>query len=384
MDGGNSVEGSKELLTIPEVLSRLHISRSTFDRWRHHRQLPYYKIGRDIFVHQEELRDWVLRQRHGQHEVTPVVIGIQTHTAQTWSGLIIKELRLLETELSAIRKDSVSVIWENADSGLDLLEGMIQGRVHLAYLGDYPIAVGYKLSTLLHRFRLVLLAFDGKSEGGRGIAVLTRSNSKPFESRNLTVVTVPRSSAEHRLNRFVKDMGVSNIQVNYCTMSDGMHLITRQTLVAGCMWEPFPTLMQHLGTGQVIWEESRGQDYLTGLVTSHEWMTNNSSLIYAYLKAQLRAHDLMRTNPERMARVLSKSLGLPSQVIYQILTKTRWDAGIYSRDLQTLNMIGHSMFDEKNMEGIVVMDYLAEAARDMGLQDPRKACLDDWTSRELY
>jgi NitT/TauT family transport system substrate-binding protein len=256
------------------------------------------------------------------------------------------------------------------------MEGMIQG--------DYPIAVGHKLSTLLLRFRLVLLAFDGKSRGGRGIAVLTHSNYELFESNNLTLVTVPGSSAEHRLKQFVKDMGVSRVEVSYCAMSDGMHLITKQSVIAGCMWEPFPTLMQHLGIGRVIWEESQGQDYLTGLVTSQEWMTNHSSFVYAYLKAHLRAHELIRKSPERMAKVLSEALDLPPKVIYRILTQTRWDAGIYYRDLQTLSKIGHSMFHEMDIEGMVTMDYLADAAHDMGLPDPRSAYLDDWIPDEVY
>lgn len=42
-------------ISLQETLDLLGISRSTFDRWRKQKQLPYRKIGKEIWVDKQEL-----------------------------------------------------------------------------------------------------------------------------------------------------------------------------------------------------------------------------------------------------------------------------------------------------------------------------------------
>ncbi|WP_040714376.1 helix-turn-helix domain-containing protein, partial [Paenibacillus curdlanolyticus] len=302
--------GKLPYVTLQQAMDMLGVSRSTIDRWRRNKRLPYVQIGKEIMIDPVHLDEWIRAHAIVRTPGTPafcernapitVTIGYQSATAHMWSPLLIRGLKLFEQELAALRLPlAVQVEWRDAASGLSLVEAMIGGHVQIASLGDYPIMMSQRLSRMLPDFDAVLLAFDGKTAGGRGISVAVASDKTetreelPFER----IATVPHSSAGCRLNRLMRASGRSNLRVEHCTMKESWDGLVDRKIEASVMWEPYISLAQYVGAGSVLFEEGIGEDYLTGVVASTQWARSNEDIVIAYLKAHLRAHQYMRDNP---------------------------------------------------------------------------------------
>lgn len=129
------------LISLHEAVDLLGVSRSTFDRWRKLKQLPYVKIGKEILIDKEELEKWV--RHHASSANNPVftagtasirtpqeqqviTVGYQSGTANMWTSLLMKELGWFEEELALANPGRiVRVDWFDAANGTVLLQGMI-------------------------------------------------------------------------------------------------------------------------------------------------------------------------------------------------------------------------------------------------------------------
>ena len=47
------------LLTLQEAMNIFGISRATIDRWRQNKQLPFIKIGKEVFIEAGQLESWI-------------------------------------------------------------------------------------------------------------------------------------------------------------------------------------------------------------------------------------------------------------------------------------------------------------------------------------
>jgi len=339
------------LMSLREAMDLLGVSRATFDRWRKEKRLPYIKIGKEIWVDQEQLQEWV--RLHGQSrpfEPSPslrppprrvVRVGYQSGAALLWSTLVIKKLGLFEEELGRLSPTGeCEVVWQDAPNGMELVEELILGRVHIASIGDYPIMTAMALSRILPRFNPLFLAFDGKTGAGEGISLVVPARGaasgldRPGER---PVLTVGQSSASVRLREWLHASGGEPAPiVSRRTMVDCYHGIVMGQAEASVMWEPYLSWVQATGAGIPVSGEGPGSDYLTGLLTERSWAAENEDVVIAYLKAHLRAHDYMRKEPAAAAEIVSAASGFPAALAEEVLSRIRWDASTYGRDLQTL------------------------------------------------
>ncbi|MFB9324617.1 helix-turn-helix domain-containing protein [Paenibacillus aurantiacus] len=394
------------LLTLQEAMDQLGVSRSTIDRWRRQRRLPFIKIGKEVLFDPLELERWV--RKHGIIAEPPftaagtkpeqddvVTIGYQSGTAHMWSPIIIRELRLFEQELAEFRLGrAIQVRWEDASSGLDLVEGMIAGRVQLASLGDYPIVMSRHLSRILPGFDVALLAFDGKSPGGRGISIAMPHGGRIKHLEDLlsaTIATVPHSSAEFRLQLLLRQSGQSGWTVEHCSMKESWNSLLEKRVQASVMWEPYISLTQYAGAGHVLYESGIGGDYLTGLIGHRQWASRNEPIVLAYLKAHLRAHRFMREEPFTAAKIVARATGFPFPVAVSVLNRVRWDAAVYTKDLMSLRelpafpSIGPANPLSAPDPLIAETDYLAEAARLLALPRFGSELRDsEWSAQFCY
>ena len=392
------------LLTMQEAMDLLEISRSTLDRWRKDKKLPFIKIGKEVYFHKDDLQFWL--RRHTQvldsmdlsnhhDDNNCITIGYQSGTAHMWTPILIKEFDLLAEELANIdRSRHWNIKWKNAANGLELVEGMITGEIQIASLGDYPILVAERLGQILPKFHPALLAFDGKSINGRGIAIVVPNRASVHEPSDLyqTIFsTVQNSSAGQRLKKMLASIGNIESQVIHQEMEESLAGIINGRVQASAMWEPYISLINYHGKGRVLFPEGMGGDYLTGVVADSNWSSTNESLVIAYLKAHLRAHSIARIYPEKAARMIARSTGLPIVVVAQVLSRVRWDAAVYKRDLQTLKNL--DSFDAVNLgqmvrnENNILFDsrFLEQAANKLRLPLLSSNHLNgDWSNELLY
>ena len=390
------------LITMQEAMDFLGVSRSTIDRWRKHKQLPFIKIGKEVFFDKEILIKWLynhtqintpasLPQNPQSHSI-PITVGYQSGTAHMWSAVLIKELNLFEEELKKMfPHHSFSIRWRNASKGIELVEDMIKGTVQIASLGDYPIMLSFEFCRLLPTFQSVLLAFDGKTTNGKGISLVAQKETfieDVSDLVNVSVSTVSFSSAEHRLKRLLCSIGDSHPQIINQDMEMSMKGIVQQRIGASVMWEPYPSLINYYQAGNVFFETGMGDDYLTGIVSEQNWCKQNEEIVVAYLKAHLCAHKILREDPSSAAKVLSRSTGVPIEVVSQIISRVRWDAAIYVRDLETIGNFHTTEYNDRfqNFNGIIANDdYLQMAISELKLPMlPSIYMRDEWSEEDLY
>lgn len=395
------------MLSLQDLMDLLGVSRATIDRWRKDKQLPHIKIGKEIWIDKEKLQAWILlhempgvvRQRPGHGTANPashavITVGYQSGAALLWSPLIIKQLGLFEEELRRISsRVRYEVRWMNASNGMELVEELIAGRVDIASVGDYPIVAGQALSHILPRFQPLVLAFDGKTRNGGGISLVVPSGSRfrqPEQLAAAAISTVGNSSASYRLNEWMNAYGLLAEPIAFRKMGDCLDGILTGSVEASVLWEPYLSWAQALGAVMPI-AESAGGDYLTGLMTDGAWAKDNEDVIIAYLRAHLRAHDLIRKQPDRAAALVQAASGFPSAVVKHVLSQIRWDASFYSKDLQTLHQLGDS---QKEHFPVIkasrdsfpfIKTYLQDAVESLNLPILPDAPLPgDWSNENLY
>lgn len=389
------------LITLQEAMNVFGISRATIDRWRQTKQLPFIKIGKEIFIDPDDLQQWIRSYTFVQkgsaanrktRETLKISIGYQSGTAHMWSSLLIKETGFFEEELkTCFPRQWIEINWYNSSNGLELLEGMIMGRIHIASLGDYPIKMAQTLSGLLPSFQSVLLAFDGKTPNGKGISIVVPPSSpiqKLEDLYGVQISTVPHSSASSRVERLFAATGCSaDPQIVATPMGESMKRISRSEACASAMWEPYPSLLQDSGAGKIMFEEGMGEDYLTGVIADKTWAEANPHIIIAYLKAHLRVHHLIRTQFDKVVKLIHLSTGFPERIATKILRGVRWDAAIYERDLQSLQKLDTQSIGSTTDKSSFYLktDYLQSALEDLQLPPvPNGPIRGEWSTEIVY
>lgn len=345
------MRSDRELLTLQEAMDLLQISRSTINRWRRNKSLPFLKIGRDVYVDKDKLLAWASRYEHThndpdtdkQQRIETVTVGYQSMNAHLWSSLIIKELRLFEEELLELRpRRQIHVQWRDLH-GPSQMEELVIGRIQIASIGDYPLVNVFKLNQLFPSFQANLLAFDGKNASSEQVSLVIphKSDIRTLDQLSgRTVSTFVHSSAWHRLFKALGQDASNRPRIINQNSRQSFHDILNTQVDACTMVEPYLSVVQRYQLGRIIKLEDNGDDYLTGIVADNKWLREHEDIVVAYLKAHLRAHQLLRNSPLRMAKIISEHTDFPLEIVTGILDGIRWDAAIYQRDLQTLVNIG--------------------------------------------
>ncbi|WP_182303173.1 helix-turn-helix domain-containing protein [Cohnella cholangitidis] len=396
-----------DLLNLQEAMDILGVSRATIDRWRKDKKLPHIKIGKEIWIDKNKLQAWVhLHARAQEQEGTVkissssrvITVGYQSGAALLWSTLVIKRLGLFEEELRGIAPSAdYKVKWVNAPNGMELVEELIGGNLHIASIGDYPIMASRALSHVLPRFKPLFLAFDGKTRNGGGISLVVPTGSvihRPEDLNGAAISTVGNSSASYRLQDWSSTFGLESAPVVHRTMGDCLNGIIEGDVAASVLWEPYLSWVQSIGAGVPVLSEGVGGDYLTGLLADGNWVQGNEEVVIAYLKAHLRAHEFIRNQPDRAAAVVSEASGFPVAIVAGVLSQIRWDASLYQRDLQTLNRLSEQQSGqlpaaakpERQGDGFAFgKQYLQTAVEELKLPIlPDTPLQGDWSRDMIY
>ncbi|MFD0678562.1 MULTISPECIES: helix-turn-helix domain-containing protein [unclassified Paenibacillus] len=388
------------LIHIREVMDQLDVSRSTIDRWRKNKQLPSVKIGKEIYFDKNEVMRWY--REFGQVRRTPsasssdetLIIGYTTVSTHMWSPLIIKEFGLLEEELKRIRsKDRIEVKWHKAKDGMELINWMIAGNIHIATFGDYALSVSHLVGTLLPDFRPILLAAAGKSTNGDGFGMVVPTDltlGSISELATLPIATTFRTNAEYRLRKMLESHNMPELNIIHRSIEESMESLRQGRLSASIMWEPFLSLVHHQKIGKSIFNQELGLGFMAGIVADERWVLAHEDLAVAYLKANLLANRLIRDQPNRVAKIFSVETGFALEVTSLSISKIRWDAALYYKDLKMLNYfepaqhLGQISPSKEQMEIRFNTRYLRIAAQELKLPALPLTPLDGAWQKELY
>ena len=102
--------------------------------------------------------------------------------------------------------------------------------------------------------------------------------------------------------------------------------------------EPYLSLLRESGAGKLLLEDEDGLggDYLTGVVADGSWAREHELIVIAYLKAHLRAHQLIRHEFDRVVIILHLATGFPVPVIHRVMSRvTVGCSDLYTRSAHT-------------------------------------------------
>ncbi|PYI54534.1 helix-turn-helix domain-containing protein [Paenibacillus flagellatus] len=388
------------MLTMQEAMDQLGVSRSTVDRWRKEKRLPSYKIGKEVYFDKTELAAWVKTfasadpfVRPAAASAGPLKVGFTAAAAQMWSPLLMRRLGLLESELRQHGGPvGVDVEWRRAENGMRLVQELVAGHVHIATFGDYAISLCGVIGRLLPAFRAVLLASDGKAADGKGFAIVVPpglSVDYPSGLAELPISTTSRSNAEYRIQSMLAAIGIENARLLYEPVERAMERLAERSRIAAVLWEPYISIADYYRIGVPI-GEWRGSGFTTGVVADESWARSNGDLVEAYLRAHLKAHRMLRSEPSTAARLLAEETGHPVDAVRRAIANVRWDAALYEADLQAFGRIDpHSPRGGARPTGgapalRVDLRYLQEAVRRLRLPDIPAHPLPDAASATLY
>lgn len=324
-----------------------------------------------------------------------ITIGYQTPTAQTWGALIVKNQGLYEKHLQALEPETdFKIEWFDSSSGPPLNNGMIAGKIQLAFMGDMPILTnGYKGQTEPN-YRSVFLAFDGKGLNGKNQAILVPPNgAKTLQDLAGQTISVTLGSSAHRmlLAALEKNGLLDEVEIVDHSVMVGLQSIEQNKIAAHASWEPFPSLMLHRGTGEFLFDGAEtGIDYLDGVVADRRWVEAHPDYTVAFIKALIEAHQLIKNEPEQAAEIFAGESDFPIEVTRKMVQNIRFDAAIYERDLITLKGSAHYLQEldkigELDLEQFVDDRYLRQAVEELNmtyLTDEERQ--GEWIEDKLY
>ena len=338
------------LLTVTEALTVLGISRATFDRWKKEKQLPYIKIGKEVFVNKDKLEQWMAKFDFSENrktlkdmEKTTIHIGYQTGSAQLWSSIIIKKLQLFEKQLSELLPNqSIHVEWHHAHNGIDLVQQFLSNQLHFIAVGDFPIHISFNLARIFPHFDPLLIAFDGKTVGSDGIALVLHQEETTI-TKTLDIATVTSTSSEYHLQQLMKKKQLPFNTMAKLSMEACMTSFLQHEVDAAMMWEPYLTVVEQLSAGKrlEIQEEDADAVYLTGILANQNLITEpkQKHVTIAYLKSLLLAHQLLHEKDRVALKAIEEETGFSQATISSVLSRIRYDAIVYHDDIKRINKI---------------------------------------------
>ncbi|MEW9672200.1 ABC transporter substrate-binding protein [Ammoniphilus sp. 3BR4] len=331
----------------------------------------------------------------GDKSPVAITIGYQSPTAQTWGALIIKNQQLYEKHLKSLEPDrEFKVEWFDSPSGPPLNNGMIGGKIQMAFMGDMPLLSNGSKGQTEKNYRSVLLAFDGKGEKGKNQSVMVPNNGvESMEDLKGKSVSVPLGSSAHRMMlAALEKYGLSDeVEVVDHSVTVGMQSVEQNKIAAHATWEPYPTLMEHNGTGKLLLDGLETEiDYLDGIVADLNWVESHPEYTVAFLKALMEAHQFIQEKPEEAAKIFAEESKFPLEVCAKLVESIRFDAALYQRDLKTLQgsvefLIELGKLKDLDLEKFADDSYLRKAAEEMGkpyLSD--EELKGDWIGNKLF
>ena len=323
-------------------------------------------------------------------------IGYQSPTAQTWGAVVMKNQQLFEKELQAkFPKQEFTIEWFNSPSGPPLTNNMIASKLQLAFMGDMPILINGEKGETMPNYKSVFVAFDGKGLGGKNQALMIPkdSNMGINDLEGKTISTILGSSAHRMLLAALDKHGLTGkVNIVNQDVMVGMSSIEQNKIDAHATWEPYPSLILHDKVGKVLIDGAdTGVDYLDGVVADRTWAEAHPDYMVAFMKALIKAHQMIRENPVNAAEIFAAETSYPPEVCKKMAENIRFDAAIYERDLKTLEgskdfLSKLEKLNQLDLNRFVDKSYLEKAAKEMGMSylTDAESKNAEWLSGKVY
>ncbi|MER5963426.1 ABC transporter substrate-binding protein [Streptomyces sp. NPDC002057] len=255
-----------------------------------------------------------------------VTVGYQSKTINTvTAGTLLRSLGYFEEELAAQgRKDGVAyrVVWQDYATGAPITAQMTAGKIDIGSMGDFPLLINAaRGKELKEPTRLV--AVTGYNLRG-GLNTVVTAPGSPLRSlkdlKGRKVSTSVGSAADGTLVRALRRAGVDpekDVSKLNQQPSVGASALAAGSVDALSQFVAWPGLLAFQGKATPLYDGAElNLPTFHGVTVRERFAERRPAVLDAFLRAQHRATDHLRTRPVAAAESVAKETGLPAEVVH--------------------------------------------------------------------
>ncbi|MFF8807552.1 ABC transporter substrate-binding protein [Streptomyces omiyaensis] len=255
-----------------------------------------------------------------------VTVGYQSKTINTvTAGTLLRSLGYFEEELAAQgRKDGVRyrVVWQDYATGAPITAQMTAGKIDIGSMGDFPLLLNAARGRELKEPTRLVSVTGYNLRGGLN-TVVTAPGSELRTLADLKgkrVSTSAGSAADGTLVRALRRAGLDpakDVSKLNQQPSVGASALAGGSVDALSQFVAWPGLLAFQGKAQALYDGAE-LDLPTfhGVTVREEFARERAGALDAFLRAQRRATDRLRSAPVASAESVAKETGLPAEVVY--------------------------------------------------------------------
>lgn len=261
----------------------------------------------------------------GAKSVT-VTVGYQSKTINTvTAGTLLRSLGHFEEELAAQgRKDGITyrVNWQDYATGAPITAQMTAGKIDIGSMGDFPLLLNAARGKQLKQ-PTRLVSVTGYNLRG-GLNTVVTAPGSPLRSltdlKGRKVSTSVGSAADGTLVRALQRAGLDpakDVRKLNQQPSVGASALAAGSADALSQFVAWPGLLAFQGRATALYDGAE-LDLPTfhGVTVREKFAKERPEVLDAFLRAQRRATDELRTRPVASAESVAKETGLPAEVVY--------------------------------------------------------------------
>ncbi|CAM5629612.1 ABC transporter substrate-binding protein [Streptomyces tanashiensis] len=255
-----------------------------------------------------------------------VTVGYQSKTINTvTAGTLLRSLGYFEEELAQRGgKDGVTykVVWQDYATGAPITAQMTAGKIDIGSMGDFPLLINAARGKQLKE-PTRLVAVTGYNLRGGLNTVVTAPGSPLRTLKDLKgrkVSTSVGSAADGTLVRALRRAGLDpakDVRKVNQQPSVGASALAAGTADALSQFVAWPGLLAFQGRATALYDGAElNLPTFHGVTVRERFAKEHPEVLDAFLRAQRRATDELRTRPVASAESVAKETGLPAEVVY--------------------------------------------------------------------
>ena len=245
--------------------------------------------------------------------------------AVAWSPFEQNALLWVAEDQNLFSKNGLDVSFHKYDSGVASLNGMMNGEADITIgVSEFPI-----VKAAFGKTKVCILGAAAKIEQQYVVARKDKGIEKIADLKGKRIGTTIGTIAEFYLGRFLElnGMSVNDVTVvDLKTPAEWENAVPDGTVDAIVTAQPYADLASnHLGSNAIIWPAQSGQ-YIYGLiVSSDDWVANNSEAARRFLKSLVQAEGYAGSHPSEVKAIIQKRLNVDTS-----LTESIWSRDQFS------------------------------------------------------
>ncbi|MFB7937554.1 ABC transporter substrate-binding protein [Streptomyces sp. NPDC056049] len=255
-----------------------------------------------------------------------VTVGYQSKTINTvTAGTLLRSLGYFEEELAAQgRKDGVRyrVQWQDYATGAPITAQMTAGKIDIGSMGDFPLLLNAARGRQLKEPTRLVSVTGYNLHGGLNTVVTAPGSGlrSLADLKGKRVSTSVGSAADGTLVRALRRAGLDpakDVSKLNQQPSVGASALAGGSVDALSQFVAWPGLLAFQGKAQALYDGAE-LDLPTfhGVTVREEFARERAGALDAFLRAQRRATDRLRSAPVASAESVAKETGLPAEVVY--------------------------------------------------------------------